>query len=163
MFKEAFQNLRKYYSIEEPDVVVYNVHDAVFGDLASIDAQAFTSCWQRAALGLFHVAKEVTPGMVKSGPGVIGITGATASWRGMPQTAAFAPAKAAQRALAQSMARDLGPKGIHVYLLVVDGPMSDAGGSGVSPSAIADTHVFLAETFELNVTDGPGYDKLITL
>ena len=107
--------------------------------------------------------------MERRGYGSLGITGATANWRGLPQTCAFAPAKAAQRSLVQSLAREFGPKGVHVFLVVVDGVISESGGRSVSPSAIGKTHVMLADqpssawTFELNLTAGPGYDKLVTL
>jgi len=166
---KAFQELRKAYGVAEPDLVIYNVRDWHFAPFASVSAEEFEDCWKLATLGLFHVCKEVTPGMLKRGTGTIGITGATANWRGMPQTAAFAPAKAAQRSLAQSLARDLGPKGIHVYLVVVDGVIGEGGGAMVSPSAIAQTHLMLANqptgawTFELNLTAAGGCDKLVTI
>jgi NAD(P)-dependent dehydrogenase (short-subunit alcohol dehydrogenase family) len=72
-------------------------------------------------LGLFHCGKQVVDDMVSKGAGNIVVTGATASLRGGANFAAFASAKSAQRTLAQSMARHLGPKGIHVSLFIVDG------------------------------------------
>jgi NAD(P)-dependent dehydrogenase (short-subunit alcohol dehydrogenase family) len=89
--------------------------------------------------------------------------GATASLRGKPFTTAFAPAKAAQRSLAQAMARHLGPQGIHVSLIIVDGGIGDAGAADpaapeqLDPEHIAHAAHFLAEqprsawTFELDV------------
>lgn len=167
--KQAFAEVRKHYHVNEPDAVIYNVRDWHFASFHSIGASDMTRCRELATLGLFHVAKEVLPGMEKSGSGSLGITGATANWRGLPETCAFAPAKAAQRSLAQSFAREFGPKGIHVFLVVVDGVISESGGRSVSPSAIGDTHVMLtsqpmsAWSFELNLTAGPGQDKLVTL
>ncbi|MFQ5348649.1 MAG: SDR family NAD(P)-dependent oxidoreductase [Rhodothalassiaceae bacterium] len=73
------------------------------------------------ALGLLVAAQAVLPGMIKTGGGAIMVTGATASLRGGPKTTAFAAAKAAQRSLAQSLARHWGPKGIHVALFIIDG------------------------------------------
>ncbi|RMD88380.1 MAG: SDR family NAD(P)-dependent oxidoreductase [Alphaproteobacteria bacterium] len=73
------------------------------------------------ALGLLVAAQAVFPGMIETGGGAIMVTGATASRRGGPKTTAFAAAKAAQRSLAQSLARHWGPKGIHVALFIIDG------------------------------------------
>jgi NAD(P)-dependent dehydrogenase (short-subunit alcohol dehydrogenase family) len=73
------------------------------------------------ALGALLVSKEVTPAMKARGRGSFVFIGATASRRGVAKTAAFAPAKAAQRSLAESMARYLWPAGVHVALIVVDG------------------------------------------
>ena len=81
------------------------------------------------------------------GSGVIAVTGASASLRGKPFTAAFAPSKAAQRMLAQSLARDLGPKGVHVFYAVIDGLIGSAGGdtgevkgTKLDPDAIAEQY-----------------------
>ena len=73
------------------------------------------------ALGLLVAARAVFGGMIETGGGAIMITGATASRRGGAKTTAFAAAKAAQRSLAQSLARHWGPKGIHVALFIIDG------------------------------------------
>lgn len=73
------------------------------------------------ALGSFLVAKQTLPAMEAAGRGSFVFIGATASLRGTPRSTAFAPAKAAQRIFAQSLARQLGPKGVHVSLIVVDG------------------------------------------
>jgi len=74
--------------------------------------------------GLLLLAQLVAPGMVERGEGVIGVTGATASLRGKPFTAGFAPAKASQRMVAQALARDLGPKGVHVFYVIIDGQIN---------------------------------------
>jgi NAD(P)-dependent dehydrogenase (short-subunit alcohol dehydrogenase family) len=81
----------------------------------------FVPAWRISALGAFLVARQVIPRMTGAGHGTIVLVGATASRRGGAKTAAFASAKAAQRSLAQSMARGLGPSGIHVALAVIDG------------------------------------------
>jgi NAD(P)-dependent dehydrogenase (short-subunit alcohol dehydrogenase family) len=103
------------------DVVVYNAGSGVWGTLDAVDAAAFESSWRVNALGAFHVAKQVVPSMKERGRGNIVFIGATASRRGMPRTTAFAPAKAAQRSLAESLARQLWPAGIHVSLVIIDG------------------------------------------
>ena len=100
------------------------------------------------ALGLFLSAKQVIPAMRARGKGAIVVVGATASRRGVAGTAAFAPAKMAQKGLAEAMARHLGPAGIHVALIVVDGIVrspaaqarfADRPADGlIAPSAIAD-------------------------
>jgi NAD(P)-dependent dehydrogenase (short-subunit alcohol dehydrogenase family) len=77
--------------------------------------------WRINALGALVAAQQVIPGMKQKGSGTILMIGATASLRGGPMTAAFASAKAAQRSLAQSMARHLWPQGIHVALVIIDG------------------------------------------
>jgi NAD(P)-dependent dehydrogenase (short-subunit alcohol dehydrogenase family) len=103
------------------DVVVYNAGSGVWGSIEDVSAAAFTDSWRVNALGLFLVAKEVVPAMKAAGSGNIVIVGATASRRGAARSTAFAPAKAAQRSLAESMARHLWPAGIHVSVIIVDG------------------------------------------
>jgi NAD(P)-dependent dehydrogenase (short-subunit alcohol dehydrogenase family) len=102
-------------------VVAYNAGSGVWGSVEAITPAAFEAAFRINALGLLHVSQAVIPGMTARGAGAIVITGATASRRGGAKTAAFAPAKAAQRSLAESMARHLWPKGVHVALVVVDG------------------------------------------
>ena len=115
----AFAALRD--TLGAPEVVVYNAGSGVFGTFDTITAADFESAWRVNALGAFLVAKQVVPAMKERGKGSFVIIGATSSRRGMPMTAAFAPAKAAQRSLAESLARHLWPAGIHVSLIVIDG------------------------------------------
>ena len=103
------------------DTVIYNAGSGVFGNFLENSPEDFESAWRINAMGLFIAARKVAPPMIDAGRGNIIVTGATASLRGGARFAAFASAKAAQRNLAESMARELGPKGIHVALLVVDG------------------------------------------
>jgi NAD(P)-dependent dehydrogenase (short-subunit alcohol dehydrogenase family) len=86
-----------------------------------VTEDAFEQCWRINTLGLFLVSRAVIPSMKARRCGAIVITGATASRRGAAGTAAFAPAKAAQRSLAEAMAKHLWPLGIHVSLIIVDG------------------------------------------
>jgi short-subunit dehydrogenase len=103
------------------DVLLYNAGSGRFGDFENASAEDMESSWRVNVLGLFHCAKQVVDDMKNRGAGDIVVTGATASLRGGANFAAFASAKAAQRSLAQSMARHLGPLGIHVSLFIVDG------------------------------------------
>ncbi|MEB2310878.1 MAG: SDR family NAD(P)-dependent oxidoreductase [Sorangiineae bacterium] len=115
----AFARVRA--ELGEPDVLVYNAGSGIWGDVESITAAEFELSWRVNALGAFLASREVIPGMKAKGRGAIVFVGATASRRGVPRTAAFAPAKAAQKSLAESMARTLWPAGIHVALIIVDG------------------------------------------
>ena len=100
--------------------MVYNAGSGSWGNIEKIKPEEFESNWRINAFGLMLVSQEVIPAMKKKGRGNIIIIGATASRRGGINTAAFAPAKAAQRSLAESMAKYLGPSGIHVALIIID-------------------------------------------
>lgn len=115
----AFAAIRQ--QLGEVSVVVYNAGSGVWGNIEEVSAADFESSWRVNTMGAFLVAREVIPFMKRQGRGSIVFIGATASRRGGAKTAAFAPAKAAQRTLAESMARHLWPSGIHVSLIVVDG------------------------------------------
>ena len=115
----TFEAIRS--ELGDPEVVVYNAGSGAFAPFENITAADFEASWRVNALGGFLVAKEVVPAMRKAGKGSIIFVGATASRRGAPMTVAFAPAKAAQRSLAEALAKHLGPAGIHVSLIVIDG------------------------------------------
>ena len=101
--------------------LVYNAGSGVWGTVEDIDAAGFEASFRVNALGLLLAAKKIIPSMRDKGGGNIVVIGATSSRRGVARTAAFAPAKAAQRSLTESMARHLWPQNIHVCLIVVDG------------------------------------------
>jgi NAD(P)-dependent dehydrogenase (short-subunit alcohol dehydrogenase family) len=106
------------------DVLIHNAGSGgapVWGNVEEVKAEAFESSWRINTLGLFLAARQTIPAMRRKGKGAIIVVGATASRRGAAGAAAFAQAKMAQRALAESMARHLWPAGIHVALIVVDG------------------------------------------
>ena len=103
------------------DVLVYNAGSGVFGNIEEITADQFEAAWRVNAAGLFAASRKVIPAMKAKGRGSIIVIGATASRRGGVRTAAFAPAKAAQRGLCESMAKHAGPLGIHVALIIIDG------------------------------------------
>jgi NAD(P)-dependent dehydrogenase (short-subunit alcohol dehydrogenase family) len=117
--RSAFASIRS--ELGEVAVVVYNAGSGVWGSVEDVTPEGFENSWRVNALGGFLVAKEVIPAMKRSGAGAFVFIGATASRRGGAKTAAFAPAKAAQRSLAESMARQLWPAGIHVAIVIVDG------------------------------------------
>ena len=94
----------------EIDALIYNAGSGVFKSYDTITHEEFRRSWEINTFGLLAAAQLVCPKMVARGRGVVAVTGATASLRGRPATTAFAAAKAAQRSLAQTLARDLGPK-----------------------------------------------------
>ena len=144
---EAFEAIRQ--ELGEVEVLLYNAGSGVFADFDEATPEQFETGWRVNAMGSFLCAKQVVPEMERRGRGSIIFTGATASLRGNIKTAAFAPAKAAQRSLAESMARYLWPKGIHVTLMIVDGLVEKPGiekfakdrsvESMIDPAALADT------------------------
>lgn len=93
------------------EYLCYNAGSGVFKTYDEITHEEFEMCWRINTYGLLITSQVLAPRMVARGRGTIGITGATASLRGKPFTSGFASSKAAQRSLAQSLARDLGPKG----------------------------------------------------
>lgn len=117
--KEAFAAIRKHQG--DVDVLLYNAGSGTWGSVEEITPEAFERSWRVNAFGALIASQEVIPAMKAKGRGNIVFIGATASRRGNVKTAAFAPAKAAQRSLAESMARTLWPAGIHVSVVIVDG------------------------------------------
>ena len=103
------------------DVYVFNIGANVPSSILDETARKYFKVWEMACLAGFLTAREVAKRMVVRGRGTMLFTGATASLRGSANFAAFAGAKHALRALAQSIARELGPKGIHVAHVIVDG------------------------------------------
>ena len=144
---DAFAAIRADFG--DVDVLIYNAGSGIFADVEHITPDQFEASWRVNAYGALLCAQQVIPAMKAAGRGSIVFIGATASRRGGPRTAAFAPAKAAQRSLAASMARSLWPSGIHVCLIIVDGvvdlprtraAMADKPDSFfVQPSAVAET------------------------
>ena len=103
-----------------PNVVVFNVENFVPGTILEIETPAFEECWRSMCLGAFLVGREAAKLMVPRGSGTIIFTGATASIRGSAGYINMAVGKFGSRALAQSMARELAPKGIHVAHVILD-------------------------------------------
>jgi len=133
----------------EPDVVHYNAGARAHGPIADLDPVAVRKAIDISACGGFLTVREAARRMVPHGRGAILLTGASASVKGYPHSAAFAMGKFALRGLAQSTARELGPKGIHVAHLVIDGGVrsarrpdpADRPDSTLDPDAIAQTYI----------------------
>jgi NAD(P)-dependent dehydrogenase (short-subunit alcohol dehydrogenase family) len=145
--KQAFGRIRD--DLGDVDVLLYNAGSGKFGTFDDVPDEAFDLGWQVNVRGLLQSVRQVVGPMREKEGGAIIVTGATASLRGKPFTAAFAAAKAAQRSLAQSFARQLAPEGIHVALVIVDGQIGDDSednddGTRLRPGAIADTMFRLA-------------------
>lgn len=103
-----------------PAVAIHNAVGGAFGNFLKIDPSSIEAGFKVNAMGLLYLARAVAPTMIEVQKGTIIVTGNTAAFRGIPSYAAFAPTKAAQRILAESMARELGPKGVHVAYVMVD-------------------------------------------
>jgi NAD(P)-dependent dehydrogenase (short-subunit alcohol dehydrogenase family) len=103
------------------DIAAYNVDSNLSAPLLETDLAMFTALWQQNSLGAFLFGREAIKHMLPQGSGTLFFTGATASLRAKPPFTAFAAAKAAVRALAQGMAREFGPQGIHVVHTIIDG------------------------------------------
>jgi NAD(P)-dependent dehydrogenase (short-subunit alcohol dehydrogenase family) len=136
-----------------PDIVIYNASARLRGPLATLAPAEVERSIAVSAFGGFLVGQQAAISMLERGGGTILFTGASASIKGYAQSAPFAMGKFALRGLAQSMARELGPKGIHVAHIVIDGgirgagrPMPDnAPDSLLDPDAIARTYLDLVE------------------
>ncbi len=102
------------------EVVVHNAVGGAWGTFREIDPAVLERNFQINVMALLHLARLTTPSMIEAGRGALIVTGNTSALRGRARFAGFAPTKAAQRILAESMARDLGPQGVHVAYLVID-------------------------------------------
>jgi len=101
-------------------VLIHNAVGGAFGTFREIDPAILNRNFQVNTMGLLYLARRFVPAMVDAGHGAIVATGNTSALRGKPSFAGFAPTKAAQRILAEAMARELGPQGVHVAYLVID-------------------------------------------
>jgi NAD(P)-dependent dehydrogenase (short-subunit alcohol dehydrogenase family) len=106
--------------VGDPQVVVHNAVGGAFGTFTQIEAETLQRNFEINTMALFHLARLTTPAMIAAGEGALIVTGNTSAQRGRAAFAGFAPTKAAQRILAESLARDLGPKGVHVAYLIID-------------------------------------------
>jgi NADP-dependent 3-hydroxy acid dehydrogenase YdfG len=106
--------------VGNPKVVVHNAVGGAFGTYTQIEPSVLQRNFEINTMALLYLARLTTPAMVAAGEGALIVTGNTSAQRGRAAFAGFAPTKAAQRILAESLARDLGPKGVHVAYLVID-------------------------------------------
>jgi NAD(P)-dependent dehydrogenase (short-subunit alcohol dehydrogenase family) len=124
-----------------PRLVVFNAGSFVRKPVIELSPAEVEACWRAGCLGGFLVGRAAARAMLPKGPGTILLTGATAALRGSANFAAFAIGKFGLRALAQSMARELGPQGIHVGHVIIDGGIGEATDeSRLAPDAIAETY-----------------------
>jgi len=145
----------------DPEVLVYNAGSGSWKGFDATSVDELERSLRINAVGLLTAAQQVLPAMRAAKRGSIVVVGATASLRGKPLTTAFAAGKAAQRSLAQSMARQFWPEGVHVTLMIIDGSIGDAGaadaGKQLDPRDIASAAVALtrqpasAWSFEVDV------------
>lgn len=169
--KDAEASFKVFAQIREQvgpvNVLIYNAGAGAFANIDDATLESFQDAWKINCRGLFHTVKEVLPDMRAAGSGNIVIIGATASIKGGANFAPFASAKAAQRGLAQSLARYLGPQKIHVSYVILDGIVNlqrtrqQMPGKPdeffMEPSQIAETVYFLTQqpsqawTFELDL------------
>jgi NAD(P)-dependent dehydrogenase (short-subunit alcohol dehydrogenase family) len=149
--------LRVFESVDrdlgEPDLVVFNAGAFQEGNVLDIDPADFERCWRIGCLGGLLVGQAAARRMVKRGHGTIIFTGATAALRGSAGFANLAVPKFGLRALAQSMARELGPQGVHIGFVIIDGQIEseryrhlvDERGENslLAPDAIAELYLQL--------------------
>ena len=134
------------------DLVVYNASGRARGPIVDLDPAAVEQAVKVTAFGGFLVAQQAARRMVKQGHGTILLTGASAAVKGYPNSSSFAMGKFALRGLAQSLARELQPKNVHVGHIVIDGGIAkesdpranERGPDGLlDPNAIAETYLSL--------------------
>ena len=145
---QAFDRVQD--ELGDPEIFVYNAGAFQMGGILELTPEQFDDCFRVNCSGAFFGAQQVLPGMLEKGHGTIIFTGATASLRGSANFAALATGKFGLRALAQSMAREFGPQGIHVAHVVIDGQINTPQlresqpereeHTTLSPDAIAETY-----------------------
>ena len=165
----SFDRVRE--ELGEPEVFVYNAGAFQMGGILELSPEQFDDCFRANCSGAFYGAQQVLPAMVERERGTIILTGATAALRGSARFAALATGKFGLRALAQSMAREFGPQGIHVAHVVIDGQINTPRlreaqpdreeSTSLCPESIAETYWQLhaqdptAWTLELDLRPAP--------
>src|SRR5215203_5609465 len=137
----------------DPEVFVYNAGAFQTGGILDLSPEQFDTCFRANCAGAFYASRQVLPAMVEAGRGTILLTGASAALRGKANFSGLAVGKFGLRALAQSMAREFGPQGIHVSHVIVDGQINTPRAREMfpdreehtllSPDAIAETYWLL--------------------
>jgi NAD(P)-dependent dehydrogenase (short-subunit alcohol dehydrogenase family) len=144
----AFERVRG--ELGDPEVFVYNAGAFQMGGILDLSPEQFDDCFRANCAGAFYAAQQVLPAMVEAGGGTVLLTGASAALRGKANFSALAVGKFGLRALAQSMAREFGPQGVHVSHVIVDGQINTPrmremspdreDHTLLSPEAIAETY-----------------------
>jgi NAD(P)-dependent dehydrogenase (short-subunit alcohol dehydrogenase family) len=144
----AFERVRG--ELGDPEVFVYNAGAFQMGGILDLSPEQFDECFRANCAGAFYAAQQVLPAMVEAGGGTVLLTGASAALRGKANFSALAVGKFGLRALAQSMAREFGPQGVHVSHVIVDGQINTPrmremspdreDHTLLSPDAIAETY-----------------------
>jgi NADP-dependent 3-hydroxy acid dehydrogenase YdfG len=145
--KDLYVNVERAWGAS-PDVLVYNPSGRVRGPFATLDRDQVRNAINLTAFGAFVAAQEAVSRMEPKGHGAVLFTGASASIKGFANSASFAMGKFALRGLAQSMARELHPKGIHVAHFVIDGGIAAQGSKDeamLNPDAIAETYLHVLQ------------------
>jgi NADP-dependent 3-hydroxy acid dehydrogenase YdfG len=119
----------------EPSVLVHNAVGGARGNFLEIDPQILNRNFQVNTMALLYLARRLAPAMIAAGSGAIIVTGNTSAHRGRTNFAGFAPTKAAQRILAEAIAREIGPKGVHVAYVTIDAVIDLAWTRERSPDA----------------------------
>ncbi len=159
----SFKTIRE--KLGPPEILLYNAGGGTRGTVMELTLDQFESSWRANAFGGFLCVRQVVEAMIANGRGAMLFTGATAGMKAGPLSAAFGSAKFALRGLAQALARSLGPRGIHVAWINVDGSIDIPGRSRpqlkeedmLKPDAIAETYWHLVHqdrsswTMELEV------------
>ncbi len=127
----AFERVRN--SLGDPEVFVYNAGAFRMGGIMDLSPEDFDACLKANCAGAFYAAQQVLPAMLEQGRGTVILTGATASLRGSAKFSALATGKFALRAFAQSMAREFGPRGVHVAHTIIDGQIDTPKVRSMSP------------------------------
>ena len=132
-FDEALDRIFDDFGL--PDVVIHNAVGGAFGNFLQIEPAILERNFHVNVMAFLNLARRVAPAMIEAGAGAIIATGNTSALRGKSNFAGFAPTKAAQRILAEAIARELGPKGIHVAYLVIDAVIDVEWTRAVRPDA----------------------------
>lgn len=146
--ERAFRIIRD--ELGEVDVLVNHAGGGGWRGLVDLSPDGFEAAWRTCAFGAFLCSKEVVENMLESGAGTILFTGATSAIRGRADAVGFASGKFAMRGLAESMARELGPQGIHVAHVIIDGQILTPRARESAPDRSEDTYLDpdeIAETY----------------
>lgn len=125
----------------QPSVLVYNAGMFLQGGILELDPARFEAAWRVNCLGGYLATREVLPAMLAAGSGTILLTGATAALRGGARFAGLAVGKAGLRTLAQSTAREFGPRGIHVAHVVIDGRIDTSDARNRQPAVASEGYL----------------------